>query len=314
MRQIVTLTDGVAARAFADYLLTLSIETRLDEEPEGWVVWVCDEDRVPQARAELEAFTRDPSDPRYRAAAPTATALRREEARLEDDYRRKQVSVRDRWAPLRESAPLTFTFLIVSVTVALASRLGEQPQPVLQALHIASYQKEGNWIRWNYLEDIRHGQVWRLVTPIFIHFGLLHLVFNMYMLFVLGGAFEYRRGSLRFLLFVLVVAITSNLAQYYLGGTSLDNLRQGVLVPNPRFGGMSGVLYGLFGYIWMKSIHEPARGLVISQQSVVILIGWFFLCWTGLIGPIANIAHTVGLIDGLIIGYAPFLWRRLWKR
>jgi len=82
----------------------------------------------------------------------------------------------------------------------------------------------------------------------------------------------------------------------------------------PLFGGMSGVLYGLFGYAWMKSRFEPGLGLWVDQGTVVILIAWFFLCMTGLVGPIANAAHAGGLVSGLVIGVAPTLWRRLWPR
>src|SRR5205085_2267948 len=97
MRQIGTLPDGDSARRLADYLLTLRIETRLEPEAGGWALWVCDEDRVAQARQELDEFTRNPHDPRYAGAARTAEALRRKESRAEEAYRRRQVAVRDRF-------------------------------------------------------------------------------------------------------------------------------------------------------------------------------------------------------------------------
>src|SRR4051794_17571051 len=69
MRQIGTLSDEGQAVVLAEYLLALRIETRLEHQPNGWAVWVCDEARVAQGRQELDAFLRTPYDPRYAAAA-----------------------------------------------------------------------------------------------------------------------------------------------------------------------------------------------------------------------------------------------------
>jgi len=316
MRQIATLPDADAARTLTDYLLTLRIETRLEREPDGWALWVCDEDRVPQAREELAAFTRNPQDPRYAGAGHTAQALRQQESRADEAYRRRQAALRDRFrGPRRARPPLTFVLIALSVVVALTSRMGEDKNaPVLQALSIAPFEIHGGMIGWNRLQNIRQGQVWRLVTPIFIHFGLPHLAFNMFMLYQLGAAVEARRGSWRLLLLVLVIAVVSNVAQYYLGHVETDggSVR---FQPSPAFGGMSGVLYGLFGYAWMKARFEPALGLGMDRNTVIFLMAWFFVCLSGIlgpvIGPVANMAHGAGLVVGLAIGYAPTLWRSL---
>ena len=77
------------------------------------------------------------------------------------------------------------------------------------------------------------------------------------------------------------------------------------------FGGMSGVLYGLFGYLWMKGRFEPELGLALSPRLILLLIGWLFLCMTGVLGSVANTAHVAGLAVGMVIGVAPYLWRRL---
>ncbi len=311
MRQITTLPEQTA-RTFADYLLTLKIQTQLMPEEGGTSVWVCDEDQVGRARQELAEFERNPADTRYHAAGAAADSLRRREAQLEQDYRRRQERFRRKMQGVALARwPVTIALLVISIAVAVASHLGSLNSPVVQWLSISSYRIEGEWIHyWPFLLDIGSGEVWRLVTPIFIHFGVMHLVFNMMALLYLGGAIESRRGSLRFTLLVLVLAIGSNLIQHYFGHPSFTD-GQLFFQRSPTFGGMSGVLFGLSGYIWIKSRYEPALGLFMSRENATMTMVWLFLCLFGVLGPIANGAHLGGLALGLLIGYAPVLWRRL---
>ena len=143
------------------------------------------------------------------------------------------------------------------------------------------------------LPEILRGEIWRLFTPMLLHFGLLHLFFNMRWLKDLGTAIEKRYSSLTLAMLILAIASTSNLAQYLVGG--------------PAFGGMSGVIYGLFGYIWMQGKYNPSSGFHLDRQVVIMMIAWFFLCLFGLLGPIANTAHGVGLLSGMTIGYVSAL-------
>jgi GlpG protein len=314
MRQIATLPDEAQARTLSDHLLTLGIETRLESAAGAWEVWVCDEDKLARAREELAAFTANPADERFSASARGAEAVRLKEWRQEQNYRRRQERAEAAIARAGTGhRPLTLALMTTCIVVAVASNLGEQPEPVLQGLHISSYTPIGGGrISWPYLSDIRAGQVWRLVTPIFIHFGLLHLVFNMTMLYIFGTQIETRRGTLRFLALVLVLAVFSNLAQYYLGRSTFQGWRF-IIAGSPQFGGMSGVLYGLFGYLWVKSVFEPELNLSVDPTTVAILIIWFVVCLTGILGPIGNVAHAAGLTGGLVIGYASTLWRR-WRQ
>lgn len=186
------------------------------------------------------------------------------------------------FARLGALPPLTVGLIGVSVAFAVVSGLGRSLN-VLAPFFIATPGSQG-------LNDVLAGQVWRLVTPIFIHFGVLHLVFNMLWLWDLGRLVESRRGSWYFGGFVAVVGVASNLAQY-------------LLVGSPFFGGMSGIVYGLLGYIWMQGKYNPGFGYVLHKQIVTMMLIWYALCWTGLLGPIANWAHTAGLAIGIAWGY-----------
>lgn len=136
--------------------------------------------------------------------------------------------------------------------------------------------------------EILNGQLWRIITPIFLHFGFIHLLFNMMWLKDLGKIVEFFFGEKKFLYFVLIVGAFSNLGQY--------------LTRGPKFGGMSGVVYGLLGLIWVSKKVNAAPMLSLPKNDMYLMVGWFFLCMTGVFGPIANTAHGVGLGMGMILG------------
>ena len=151
--------------------------------------------------------------------------------------------------------------------------------------------------------DIQGGEVWRLITPAFLHASLstnpLHLVFNMWWLYDLGTLIERRLGSTRFAILVVIIALVSNLAQF--------------LVRGPNFAGMSGVVYGLFGYAWVRGRLDPTSGFYLRPDVAFWMMIWFFLCASGFIGNVANWAHGGGLVAGAALGYAAHQidhWRR----
>jgi len=302
MRQAGTLPGEQEAERFADYLLTLGITTRIEKQGDGWAVWVRDEECVPQAKEELEAFARNPADPRYAGAESKARTLRREAAEKEEQARQNLVELRGRWSPPGGRRPVTMILIGISLLVAVATNLGEELNEVQSGLSIANIEpRGGNTITDRKgLQDIRDGEVWRLVTPIFLHFGPLHLIFGMWMLFRLGGLVESSRGPTKMALLVLTAAALSNLAQY-------------AWSQHPSFGGMSGVIYSLFGYAWMKSRFDPGTNIFVSPDTVVFLIAWLFICMTGAVGPIANAAHVGGFVVGISTGFAPVALRKLRK-
>jgi GlpG protein len=320
MRQIATLDDGVAARKLADFLLTLHIDTHLDQDPAGWAIWVRDEDRVATARQELAEFLKNPADPRYAASTRQADALRRREAKAEESFRRRQLRPRESGPFNTASRAVSYALIAICVGVGLYSNMGQKTDR-LQTLFIAPYHEWTEveagqtlrFVRWDGLDQIARGKIWRLVTPIFIHLSAMHLLFNMLMLFSFGPLVESRLGPLRFLLLVLVLAVISNLVQYYLGQFTLNNWKH-LFEPSPLFGGMSGVLFGLFGYVWMKSRFEPESGFSLHPQTVAFLMIWLFIGLSGLLSGIANGAHAGGLVGGMLIGLAGYWWRLLRRR
>ena len=177
--------------------------------------------------------------------------------------------------------PVTALLIGLCLAVSLVSGMGSN-RTVLDALFIA---EPGTPL----LANILAGQVWRVATPMFIHFGVLHLLFNMIWMWDLGNRLEARQGSGFLVLFVLFLGSLANLAQYF-------------VTANPLFGGMSGVIYGLLGYVWVRGT-SPRYGLRLYTSTVVTMLVWFVLCWVGLLGPVANWAHSAGLACGVAWGY-----------
>jgi GlpG protein len=334
MRQLGTVPDQTSAQRFADYLLTKGISLSVDPAPGGWALWVRNEDHLEEARRQFAEFSAAPDAPIYGEAARSAEQLRADEHRRATQARKNFVNMSGRWGRGggvggASTTPVTSLLLAASIAVAIFSNLGTK-RALVNQLTFDEYRvarvkidgqdaeemlKQGGNLN-QLMEALQNAHVeptpqrlwirepWRIVTPIFLHFGMMHIVFNMLMLWQLGRPVERGIGSLRYLVLALAIAVTSNFAEYF---WDVYRLNEGIRI----FGGMSGVLYGLFGYIWMKSRYEPQSGFMISPDSVVIMIGWFFLCMTGWIGSIANVVHGAGLAVGIIVGRFPSLWRSL---
>ena len=135
---------------------------------------------------------------------------------------------------------------------------------------------------------------WRLITPAFLHFGIFHIVFNGLWLWEFGRRLELFMGSGAYFILLSALAIGSNVGQYLWDGPSL-------------FGGFSGVVYGLLGYLWIRG-KRVAHPLLKLQPSIFpLMIGWLLVCLFGVVdlfisGGVANGAHVSGLLIGVVFG------------
>ena len=159
------------------------------------------------------------------------------------------------------------------------------------------------------IEKIRDGEFWRLFTPCLMHNDILHILFNMLWLIVLGKQLEQRLGIRRYLLLVLLTGIFSNTCQYLMSGSD--------------FLGFSGVLCAMLAFIWIRQKIAPWEGYPLERSTIafmmvfilamsIIQIGSFFLenQYQISISPgIANTAHLSGAFIGICMACLPcFAW------
>ncbi|WP_027857117.1 rhomboid family intramembrane serine protease [Marinobacterium jannaschii] len=140
------------------------------------------------------------------------------------------------------------------------------------------------------LSSLASFEIWRLLTPMFLHFSLPHLLFNLLWVWVVGSRIERSQGVWALLGLVTTSALLANVAQY--------------LVSGPLFGGMSGVVFGLLGYAWLWDRKYPANPVGLPPALMGFMLFWLALGYTGALeamgfGSIANTAHLAGLVAGL---------------
>ncbi len=131
-------------------------------------------------------------------------------------------------------------------------------------------------------------QPWRLVSPMLLHFSLLHILFNLLWWADLGRLIERFQSSGQLLMVTLVTSAVANVAQFLTSG--------------PAFGGLSGVVYGLLGYLWIYGRLNPGAGYALRREIVIFMLAWMVICFVGLSGVVANAAHLAGLVSGCVLG------------
>lgn len=277
MRLVGKIDNELHASSFRDFLYNRGIECEIESAADGaWSIWVHDEDKIGEVGGLFQSFKLNPEDSGFAAEADAGSAKRKNDEKQRDrDHRALKK---------REASSLARSFNLGAVTVALMAL------SVLVTILLNTPYKDGVF-RWlaMHLPLVETGQVWRLITPIFMHFGILHIVFNMLWLKDLGGMIESIKGSVFMAFFVAVTATVSNLAEFYLSG--------------PGFGGMSGVVYAMLGYVWLQSRLNPWSGFEMHSFTMQMMLVWFVLGLTGVLGGIANGTHAAGLVAGLLWGY-----------
>ena len=299
MRRVGELQDENQARTFHDVLVSRGIGNNAVQDDDGtFSIWVHDDDQITEAARLFALFRTSPDAPEFRDATAAAKVIR---AQLVKSEKRRRSTVADEARVGYErnfAGGGMITILLVVLTVAITVYAGFMRSPsadraMIDRLHISQvpFTHATPDLPSHFLPEVRAGEVWRLITPIFLHGDFMHIIFNMMWLAQFGKFIESRFGGAKLLALVMAIGVGSNLVQY-------------VSAEHPYFGGMSGVNYGLFGFLWMKGKFGRDQNWQMHPQTVQLMLMWMVLCFTGLLGPIANGAHVGGLVIGALLGFS----------
>lgn len=185
-------------------------------------------------------------------------------------------------------APVTVALIAACIVVASVSKLGTDVMavrglffPVLPTTGVADL-----------LAGLSSGGLWlRTLTPALLHFGAIHLVFNMLWFWYLGRLMEPVLGVWRYALVLLLTAFSANVLQYLWEGSN-------------NFGGMSGVVYGQLGFIWLWQLVSTERRLRLPMPMIMVFLAALVLMEILASAFIATAAHVGGLVAGMVAGAA----------
>lgn len=270
---LISFKEARFAYTFVDYMATKGVAIRIDFDHDGNCQLFLDQnshDKLDFVRHELEQYVQHPNDKRYIEASWQQGKI--------DSVKINRKSVHNFLPRITSVGPITLAIAIICIGLyILLWIIG----PMSMLIYLG------------YPVGDNYEQIWRYITPIFIHFSLLHIIFNLMWWWYLGGMIEKIRGKFKLLEIVIIAGVLSNYAEAVMSG--------------PYFGGLSGVVYALMGYVWLYGERVPSSGLRLDRAMIGIAVIWLIAGYIGIIGYIANTAHLVGLIVGLLLA-AKDIW------
>lgn len=273
MTELARFPEPGPARALVRVLQDHGIAARVETLGADYLIQLEQAGQEEDARVLLALFRANPDDPRFRRSLWETS----EPAAPAPDQ-----------APLLSGGWLASMGWVTRVVLFVCVAIFLSPLLMGTVLYEALMFPE----QWQQLAN----QPWRLVTPMLLHFSALHIIFNMLWWSELGRIVEGFQSSLQLVWVTLFTGVLANLAQY--------------LATGPRFGGMSGVVYGLLGYLWIYGKANPAAGYGLRREIVLFMLAWLVICFVGLADIVANYAHLGGLLSGCLLGAVTGLWRR----
>lgn len=277
--EIGVMRDRGAALKFADYLNSIGIKaTAKPGFGANYSIFVANEADISKAKLELLRFGNNPFAKAYNQAAWSQGKTPKRE---------RTISSR---SGLLSFSMGTYTWSLLSVTSIL-----EVACLVIFVLGLVPSIDNAllSGLSWYSLDQLTSGQVWRVFTPVLLHFGILHLLFNLVMFEAFARPIERHFGAWKLGYIIFSIALVSNVLQFMF-------LQSDLGAGNTIFGGLSGVVYGVIGYMGVLSRRQdlpsdlrlPPGLLLVS--AIFIGIGFF-------LSGIANICHLGGLLMGMAL-------------
>lgn len=265
MQLLGALNSAAAAQTFADYCLTQGWSVSVVVHDPQHAELFCEAADEAAVAAELQQFLQQPAQEKYLAAA-----WDRGQPAARIDHSGLQAL---RQGIMQQTGPVTWLLTLPAMLAFLLLQIW--PQAVFDSLRFfLPEQVELFSYRW-----------W---SPMFLHFSTAHLMFNLLALWIYGGRLEVWLGSRYLLLLSLLAGAISNASQFMLVG--------------PNFGGLSGVVYAIFGYVWIYGWRHPAQPLQLSRADLILALGFLGLGFADLLWVnTANWAHLSGFVCGMLL-------------
>jgi rhomboid protease GluP len=148
---------------------------------------------------------------------------------------------------------------------------------------------------------ISDGEWWRLLTPMFLHGGIMHLLFNMFSLFIFGPELEKIAGKARFLTIYMLAGTFANIATFFLQAPEYTSL------------GASGAIFGILGAF--GALVYYTKRILPQLRQIILPIIVISIVMTYIQPGINTTAHITGLVVGFLIGLSYFHPKRIvsWK-
>lgn len=277
LQPLVQLEQHNIALLFANYLLTINIAAKVVTDTADEVANIkqkhtvyCQHDKLEQATIEFEHFIKNPFDAKYQQAA----WQHGETVTLSDQNDTFLKSFKDNF--LAHGGIVTLVVFALCWLVYIGSSLGGARLLFTNLQFYSSLSVEG-----------LISEPWRIISPAFLHFSIIHIVFNTMWWWQLGGSIENILSKSTLIQLSLIAAIVSNVGQF--------------LVSGANFGGLSGVVYALVGFVWWYGYFLPEKGLFLSKSIIGFLLIWLVLGFADLLPVnVANTAHLLGLVSGCL--------------
>ena len=275
---LIAFNQQSPAHLLANFLTSQHIQAAVVQHDKEFVVVLDNHDHLDRAKIIADGFLANPTDPKYQQAAWDNG----KNVRLAPSGNGFSVGniIAD-----AVKAPFTSVVFILCVAVYLLSLFGLFA-PIAQHLLMQPFSILSQNHEW-----------WRLLGPAFIHFSALHIIFNLLWWGMLGAKIERILGMSMLLIVFLVSATISNAAQALFSDPVQGNLF--------LFGGLSGVVYAVMGFVWWLGWLRPSWGLSLPNSIVGFMLVWLVLGYADILWVnMANAAHTAGLISGCLLAGA----------
>ncbi|TKF18788.1 rhomboid family intramembrane serine protease GlpG [Vibrio genomosp. F6] len=268
MIRLITLNNPRVAQSFIDYMATRQIEVQMMPEGSGqFALWLRDAQFQIEVESELNQFLQNPQQSKYQAASWDVAETRKNVLHYPMPSMLAMIKAK--------AGPFTLVIMLTCIVVFILQQVGFGQQ-IFSALHFPAIEGQ----QW---------QIWRWLSHAVLHFSVMHIAFNVLWWWQLGGDIEKKLGVFKLAQIFVISSALSGAGQYWIEGAN--------------FGGLSGVVYALVGYLWVFGTRAPHQGLSIPKPIVGFMLVWLVLGFVQPFMAIANSAHLAGLLSGVVLAY-----------